>query len=361
VRTIRFGRSILALGLVLVVAGCGVQQVQPNVKATPTIAPIPTVAPTPTLTVLGGSTAAIVNGQSIPMSRFKDLLHYIIFAYQQQGQAITLKDAAQTTIAQLIENQVMNQQAAKRGITVSKADIDKKIAADIKSTPGGKTAFETRLKQAGITESDLRYLILYGSTGLIQAKLTTAAIPLQKSGSIATGRHILIEAREPASSNPVVRVFHPPLAPTVDKCAKKILTDAEAETEAKHLLSEINHGSSFATLAKKCSDDTGSGATGGALVGPSNSPTLYPYAEGYVAPFENALFTGPVGKPYLIHSQFGWHILEVTGRHNGPYPVSVKTATGTVNVRSAIQQGQFQSWITQKAEGSNTQILESVK
>lgn len=335
----------------LLVAGCGVQQVQPNVQTTPTIA-IPTVAPTPTIAILGGSSAAVVNGQSIPMTRFKDLLHYIMFAYQQQGQAITPKNAASTTIAQLIENQVMNQEAARRGITVSKAAIDAKIAADIKTTPGGKAAFKTRLKQAGISEEDLRYLILYGSTGLLQTRLISAAIPLPKSGPIATARHILIEAREPTPSSPLARVFQPALAPTVDKCAKKILTDAEAKAEAKHLLSEVNHGSNFATLAKRCSDDSGSGATGGSLVGPSSSPTLYPYAEGYVAPFEAALFTGPVGKPYLIHSQFGWHILEVTARHNGAYPASV---------RSGIQQGHFQSWLTQKAETSNTQILESVK
>ena len=74
-----------ATALALLLAGCGVQQVQPSTPASPTTAPItqPTVAPVPTLNVSGGSVAATIDGGDIPMSRFKAFLSYAMA--QSQG------------------------------------------------------------------------------------------------------------------------------------------------------------------------------------------------------------------------------------------------------------------------------------
>jgi peptidyl-prolyl cis-trans isomerase SurA len=105
---------------------------------------------------------------------------------------------------------------------------------------------------------------------------------------------------------------------TVDQTeARHILikpNEIRSENDAKALISDIrariaSGQEDFAVLAKTYSDDPGSGSQGGAL-GWVNPGTM-------VAPFEQAMNASPlkqVSEPF--RTQFGWHILEVTGRRS---------------------------------------------
>ena len=81
-------------------------------------------------------------------------------------------------------------------------------------------------------------------------------------------------------------------------------TDAEALARAKEIREEIAKGGDFAELAKKDSDDTGSGVNGGSLGS---------FGHGQmVKPFEDVAFSlkvGDVSGP--IKTQFGYHIIQV--------------------------------------------------
>jgi len=83
-------------------------------------------------------------------------------------------------------------------------------------------------------------------------------------------------------------------------------TDAEAKAKAEALLKQIQGGADFADLAKKNSEDTGSGAQGGEL-GFARRGTMVPE-------FDTAIFNNKIGDVALIHSQFGYHIVQVEER-----------------------------------------------
>jgi peptidyl-prolyl cis-trans isomerase C len=103
-------------------------------------------------------------------------------------------------------------------------------------------------------------------------------------------RHILI--RTPGSRVPV-------------RPGQKELTDAEAKAKAEDLRKQIQGGADFGELARKESDDTGSGARGG---------DLDVFGHGMMVPeFDKAAFAlkkGEVSEP--VKTQFGYHIIQVT-------------------------------------------------
>jgi peptidyl-prolyl cis-trans isomerase D len=83
-------------------------------------------------------------------------------------------------------------------------------------------------------------------------------------------------------------------------------SDADAKAKADALLKQIQGGADFADLAKKNSEDTGSGAQGGEL-GFARRGTMVPE-------FDNAIFTQKIGDVKIVKSQFGYHIMQVEER-----------------------------------------------
>jgi peptidyl-prolyl cis-trans isomerase D len=83
-------------------------------------------------------------------------------------------------------------------------------------------------------------------------------------------------------------------------------TDAEAKAKADALLKQIQGGADFADLAKKNSEDPGSGAQGGEL-GFARRGTMVPE-------FDSAIFNNKIGDVKIVKSQFGYHIVQVEER-----------------------------------------------
>jgi peptidyl-prolyl cis-trans isomerase D len=83
-------------------------------------------------------------------------------------------------------------------------------------------------------------------------------------------------------------------------------TDAEAKAKAEALLKQIQGGADFAELAKKDSEDPGSGAQGGEL-GFARHGAMVPE-------FDAAIFGQKIGDVKIVHSQFGYHIVQVEER-----------------------------------------------
>jgi peptidyl-prolyl cis-trans isomerase D len=82
---------------------------------------------------------------------------------------------------------------------------------------------------------------------------------------------------------------------------------ADAQAKAESILKQLKDGADFAAMAKKYSDDPGSKDKGGEL-GFVQKGTMVPA-------FDNAIFTQPVGQLSIVHSQYGFHIVQVEGRH----------------------------------------------
>ncbi|HWP81675.1 MAG TPA: peptidylprolyl isomerase [Bacteroidota bacterium] len=79
--------------------------------------------------------------------------------------------------------------------------------------------------------------------------------------------------------------------------------------KARDILRQARSGANFAELARQHSEDPGSASQGGDLG--------WTAREGWVKPFADAAFGARVGQIVgPVRSQFGWHIIKVTGRDN---------------------------------------------
>lgn len=90
--------------------------------------------------------------------------------------------------------------------------------------------------------------------------------------------------------------------------------------EAEKIIAELNKGADFATLAKKLSQDQGSVASGGDLGFFKKSDMITPFAD---AAF--ALKPGQYTKT-PVHTEFGWHVIEVLAVRRAPPPPFAKVA-----------------------------------
>jgi hypothetical protein len=122
--------------------------------------------------------------------------------------------------------------------------------------------------------------------------------------------------------------------------ASHILVANTNHALALKLLKEVKAGANFAALAHKYSIDTASAAKGGDL-------GYFPRGT-MVAPFDNAAFSMRIGEVRLVHSQFGWHIIKVTGRE-----VKKLSASAYQNA----QQSAYSKWIDAQKNALHVQNI----
>ena len=110
-----------------------------------------------------------------------------------------------------------------------------------------------------------------------------------------------------------VKARHILIAPKGSPAAQpgKELTDEQAKAKAEDLRKQIVAGANFEELAKKESDDTGTGARGG---------DLGSFSRGQMVPeFDQAAFAAKVGEVTpVVKTQFGYHIIKVEAHDNTP-------------------------------------------
>jgi peptidyl-prolyl cis-trans isomerase C len=96
------------------------------------------------------------------------------------------------------------------------------------------------------------------------------------------------------------------------QAGKPELTEEQAKAKAEELRKQLVAGANFDELAKKESDDVGSGSRGG---------DLGPFGRGQMVPeFEKAAFEGKVGEiTQVVRTQFGYHIIRIDKHAHTPF------------------------------------------
>jgi peptidyl-prolyl cis-trans isomerase SurA len=118
----------------------------------------------------------------------------------------------------------------------------------------------------------------------------------------------------------------------------EVLSETAAEELAGNLVERIRGGADFGALAKQYSDDIGSAAEGGEL-GWTNPGQMVPEFEATMA---NAV-EGEVTEPF--RSEFGWHILEVTGRRDKDFSGEIQRNQVANYIREQKYQEELDAWL----------------
>ncbi len=133
----------------------------------------------------------------------------------------------------------------------------------------------------------------------IEARIKNDSIGTVIGPFAHNGRFLLVKSSKRGIDNNSVEARH--------ILIKDKLTGKSKLDSLKNVIAKSNN---FAEMAKQYSEDPGSGAQGG---------DLGKFARGQmVKPFEDACFSGAIGSLQIVESDFGWHLIEVTGK-NFPY------------------------------------------
>jgi foldase protein PrsA len=197
--------------------------------------------------------------------------------------------------------------AKKAGITVSddevKAEKDRLLKDTIDKQFGGLTDKEKepyiaqQRQHLDDHQDDIRNeLLIKKWEDSFKSKINPNDPKTKPEDIELRARHILIKVKDPKAPAPAKGAKPDPHAG---------LPDAEAKKKAEQVLAEVQKPKAdFAALAKKYSDDTGSGQQGGDLGW---------FSKGQMVPeFEKAAYALKPGQVSgIVKSQFGYHIIKL--------------------------------------------------
>jgi len=282
--------------------------------------------------------------QSLLQSEDQQLAEYFVGQYDQQlaqyQQQRNLVDV--NTLDLLIEDELIAEEAAKRGITVTDEEVTEQVNRFVARQLGGLTqaaATETETARVEATSTAAMWTPTptftpsptLTTTGEITATATPVDTPtpaptptLNVVGGTELGNQLTAwlqvladqvgideaEYREIVRANllrgKVREVISEEVPHTAEQAhARHILV--ETEEEAKDVIARLEAGEDFADLAAELSQDSGSAANGGDL-------GFVPRGR-FVPEFDEVVFSLPVGQVSdPVQTQFGWHIIEVLER-----------------------------------------------
>lgn len=287
-----------------------VAEAEPTATAEETVAVTQLAVSTPETNVV-----ARVNGQPILLEEYQKEVAQAEAVFLEQGLdpeseegRETLAGVRRQILEQMIDQVLIEQAAAKEGITISEGELEAEIQKTIQEG-GGQEKFNQWLEDTGQTYDDFR-------RGIRSSMLTSVLID-RIVGSLPTtmeqvhARHILLLSEE----------------------------------EAQQVLAKLKAGEDFAALAQQYSQDMGSKDNGGDI-------GFFP--QGIMLPeFEEAAFSLPPGEvSSVVRSQFGFHIIQVLEKD--------PARELSPEMLQSLRQQTFMKWLEeQRAKATVERFLES--
>jgi parvulin-like peptidyl-prolyl isomerase len=236
--------------------------------------PTITISPTPTIVIPTPTpeppSAAKVNGQSITLDLFDKEFERYQAAQESLGNAISDDNAKDQEIVlnALIEQVLIEQAAEAEGVTVSDKALDAEIERLVQTT-GGQENFEKWLEINKYTLEEFRTVL--GSQMIAQVMNLRITENISDTMEQVHASHIVVESEETGN----------------------------------FILSQLELGMDFATLASEYSLDESTRLNGGDLGFFPRDFLLSPQVE-------EAAFTMEVGEVSgLVKSDFGFHVIQV--------------------------------------------------
>jgi peptidyl-prolyl cis-trans isomerase C len=245
--------------------------------------------------------AAIVNGKAITMSDYQagiDQLHRQISMTGRQPDEKEMQALKLRILDNLIDRELLKQEADKRGIKADDAEVNAQLDAVKKGTTPEN--FANSLKQMNMTEPALK---AYFASQLAVKKLLDKDLA---SKIVVTPEEVkaFYDSNPDAFKTPeMVRASH--ILVKVDKTASAE-EKAKALEMIKAIQKRIQSGEDFAKVAKEVSD----------CPSKDNGGDLNFFQKGQmVPPFENAAFSMKPGQTSdIVETEFGYHIIRLTDK-----------------------------------------------
>jgi foldase protein PrsA len=273
---------------------------------------------------------ATVGGTPISKSTFNALMAVAFAKYKAQGQAqpkvgtpayTQLRDQA---VGFLVQNDELQQEGQKLGVTVSQKDIDARLA-QIKKSYGAKK-FDAALKGAHITLPEYEQYSLEPT--LLGEKLqnkVTSNVKVSKSDAKK-----YYEQNKQSFTTPETREV------------RHILVSSKSL--AQQIETKLKNGADFAKLAKQYSKDTTSAKVGGKLcVAHGGSSGA---CQQTVPPFDKASFslkTNEISQP--VKSVYGYHIIQALSAIKPAHTQTFSQVASQIELNLAQQKKQV-AWST---------------
>lgn len=236
----------------------------------------------------GGVAVARVNGESIGYPAWQNAYIQLVQSQQAAGYQVT-PELSETmlyfALQQLINQELLLQEANNRKIKPSKADINAEFNSIKASFPDEKS-FREALALSNLNESQFK-------------RLLGDSLKLEELKNQVTS-HVTVTIDEVKKAYEEVSASHILISPADDTEEAK----AAAKAKAEEILSRLKAGEDFAALAKEYSDDPGSAEDGGSLGF---------FKRGEMVPeFEEAAFSLNVGEiSDIVETRYGYHIIKV--------------------------------------------------
>ena len=192
----------------------------------------------------------------------------------------------------LVQNAEYETEAAKLGVTVTPAEVDKQLTQIKTQYFGGSDAkYNAELKKQGFTDAQVRDQV---RAGLLQQKVFNE-----------------VTKKVAVSDKDVTAYFNGHLDQygTPDtRAVQEILVGKDKEALAKQIHDQIAGGGDFAALAKQYSQDPGSKDSGGNFTAKKGADV----PEFDAAVFSPSLKTGQLAAP-VNTAQYGWFVIKAVG------------------------------------------------
>ncbi len=293
----------------------------------------------------GGGTSSVPNdaiatvgSTSVPKASFDSLMQVGFARYKASGQPVpkvgtpaytSLRDSA---VNFLVQQQELGQEAQKLHVTVTQKDIDKQVDQIQKTYyKGSKTKLLAALKKDEITLAQVEQYEL--RPNLLGQKLENKVTENIKISDAAALHYFKVN--KTAFKTPETREV------------RHILV--KSKSLAQRLEQQIKNGASFAQLAKKYSTDKGSAVQGGKICvahGGQSGP-----CQQTVTPFDKAAFSLKTNEVSLVHSTYGWHVIQPIGAIHPTHHQSFKEVESQIktNLASQRKSAAWQAWLAKLA------------
>ena len=317
--------------------------------------PPATTATTATPAVPANALAA-VNGQVVTGEEFSSvktsILNYYRQIYTQFGldiqQFLTgargrmfLLDMEVAALETLVSQALVKVEAARRGVTPS----EEEVAAEF-----GKQ-YAQFLQAQGLNEETLSVLLQLRGSNLSDFKASARK-------QVADG--LLYQKVAQAVAAPLTST-EADLLKFFEENMAKYATEEQVEAshilvqtgdEANKILEQLKAGAQFGELARLYSQDPGSAAAGGALGW---------FGRGMMVPeFEEAAFALKVGQvSNVVKTQFGYHIILVTGRREARQPPYAEVAEQVkADYEQKVRGERFEAWLRQAKDTAQVKVYD---